>query len=179
MFSKFKKIYLILGVILFSISLTSCFRANVMIFTEGLYEYTGEPFVFFEDVVINKISFNFTLTDKNANETNVITNRANKKNYYVDFGMESDGKFEYYDFTYLSNRVNQAERYFIKFDVSNLIAIKDSYAIFLLDFHDIHNSSNMSLNINVSLSDLSLGDDYKFPSGFQLPEDLKMSLVAE
>ena len=177
MFTVIKKIYLMLGVLLFSISLSSCSRENIMIFSEGLYEYSGDSIIFYEDINLSKISFNFALTDKDAQETNVITNRANIKNYYVEFGMESKGNFELYDFTYLSNRANQAERYYIKFEVSNLISIDNSYAVFVLDFYDFKNISNMSSCVYVSLDELLIGDDLLISTGFNFPSSLKLTLI--
>ena len=177
MFSVIKKIYLMLGVLLFGISLSSCSRENIMIFSEGLYEYSGDLVIFYEDINLSKISFNFALTDKDAQETNVITNRANRKNYYVEFGMESNGNFELYDFTYLSDRANQAERYYIKFEVSNLLSIDNSYATFVLDFYDFKNISDMSSCIYVSFDELLIGDDLLISTGFDFASSLKLKLV--
>lgn len=177
MFSISKKIYLVLGMILFSISLSSCFRENVIIFTEGLYEYSGDLVTFYGDVTISKISLNFTLTDKEAQESNVITNRANMKNYYVELGIESNENFELYDFEYLYSRANQAERYYIKFDVSSLISIDNSYATFVLDFYDFKNERNMSSCVYLSLDELLIGNDLLISTGFEFPSRLNLTLA--
>ena len=61
--SKVNKLFLILGVILFSIMLTSCYKEEKFTFKEGKYEYTGEEFNFYNDVKL----INTKIRDKEIN----------------------------------------------------------------------------------------------------------------
>ena len=82
--SKVNKLFLILGVILFSIMLTSCYKEEKFTFKEGKYEYTGEEFNFYNDVKINNISISFSLEDDIENNNNILVNRKNNLSYYVE-----------------------------------------------------------------------------------------------
>lgn len=133
MIHKIVKLFLVLGVILFSMLITSCYKEEKFTFSEEKYEYIGEQFTFYNDVEIKYISLNFTSTDDSNDKTNILINRKNKTPYYVDFYFENvNQKGVFCNFQSLEKVGDQTDKYYIELDISKLINVENAIAVMVL-----------------------------------------------
>ena len=137
MIKKFSKLFLVLGVLLFSLVLTSCYKEERFTFKEGKYEYSGESFNFYNEINIKYISLDFSKDNIENKDTNILINRKNNESYYVDFLFENErGEDVYCTFEYYGKVGDQIDRYHIKLDVSNLIKCENSFIIMVLEIEN-------------------------------------------
>lgn len=137
MIKKFSKLFLVLGVLLFSLVLTSCYKEERFTFKEGKYEYSGESFNFYNEINIKYISLDFSKDNIENKDTSILINRKNNESYYVDFLFENErGEDVYCTFEYHGKVGDQIDRYHIKLDVSNLIKCENSFIIMVLEINN-------------------------------------------
>lgn len=178
MIKIFSKLFLVLGVLLFSLVLTSCYKEERFIFTEGKYEYSGESFNFYNDIDIKYISLDFRKENIENKDTNFLTNRKNNESYYVDFFIESEKEEGVYCTFESQEKVgDQIDRYYIKLDVSNLIKCENSFVIMVLEISNSNYYSEDKCDfeadqIFISLIKFTINDvaikEYFFPSRIKL-----------
>lgn len=134
MIKKFSKLILVLGVLLFSLTLTSCYKEERFTFKEGKYEYSGESFNFYNEINIKYISLDFSKDSIENKDSSILTNRKNNESFYVDFYFENDkNEGAYCTFEYYGKVGDQIDRYHIKLDVSNLIKCENSFVVMVLE----------------------------------------------
>lgn len=134
MIKKFNKLFLVLGVLLFSLAFTSCYKEERFMFKEGKYEYSGESFNFFDDISIKYISLDFNRENVDNEDANILINRKNNESYYVDFFIENEKEEGVYCTFESQKKIgDQIDRYFIKIDVSNLIKCENSFILIVLE----------------------------------------------
>ena len=143
MVGRFRKLFLVLGVLLFSLVLTSCYKEERFTFKTGKYEYLGESFNFYNDINIKYISLDFSKENVEKKDTNILINRKNNESYYVDFYLGNEEEDVYCNFESLEKVGDQIDRYYIKLDVSNLIKCENSFVLMVLE---IFNSNYYSEN---------------------------------
>lgn len=174
MIKKISRLFLVLGALLFCLILTSCFKREKFTFKEGKYEYSGEQFVFYNDIKIDYISLNFKSGNVSNNETNILMNRKNNISYYVDFYIENE-KNEGVSCTFKSLGIvgDQVDRYYIILDISNFINVENATFEIVLEFFNSKYYSEdecdfeadqifMSLK-KFKINDVAIKDD-SFPS---------------
>ena len=174
MIKIFSKLFLVLGVLLFSLVLTSCYKEERFIFTEGKYEYSGESFNFYNDIDIKYISLDFSKENIENKDTNLLTNRKNNESYYVDFFIENEKEEGVYCTFESQKKVgDQIDRYYIKLDVSNLIKYENSFVLMVLEisnsnYYSEDNCDFIADQIFLSIKKFTVNGrivtEYSFPS---------------
>ena len=178
MIKKFSKLFLVLGMLLFSLVLTSCYKEERFTFKEGKYEYSGESFNFYNEINIKYISLDFSKDNIENKDDSILTNRKNNEPFYVDFYFENDKKEGVYcTFKYYGKVGDQIDRYHIKLDVSNLIKCENSFIVMVLEIKNsnyyIENKQDSEANqifltINNFTIDENIITEYSFPSNLIL-----------
>ena len=175
MLKKLKKTLFIYMILFFIIGFTSCYKKERFIFKEGKYEYSEKEIKFYNDIKINYISLNFRI--ENETNNNIITNRKNQKNYYVDFYIENENKDGCYCTFESQKKVgDQIDRYYINLNISNFINMDNSIANIVLEFYNPNYYQNnqeieanqIFLSINNLLIDGVNDNNYFFPSRLNL-----------
>lgn len=174
MIRKFNKLFLVLGVLLFTLVLTSCYKEERFIFTEGKYEYSGESFNFYNDIDIKYISLDFSKENIENEDTNLLTNRKNNESYYVYFFIENEKEEGVYcNFESQEKVGDQIDRYYIKLDVSNLIKCENSFVLMVLEisnsnYYSEDNCDFIADQIFLSIKNFTVNGsvvtEYSFPS---------------
>ena len=115
-----KKYYLIFVIIL-SFLLLSCDPPATYEFCEGTYEYQGDEFAFYDDILIDDVKIKFYKIDEESKE-NVIRNKKNGECYEVSiyFKKKDDENFYYCPFERIEAR-ETGNQYYIMIDFSNVI----------------------------------------------------------
>jgi len=183
--SKVNKLFLILGVILFSIMLTSCYKEEKFTFKEGKYEYTGEEFNFYNDVKINNISISFSLEDDIENNNNILVNRKNNLSYYVEIYISNQNNEKIQcSFTALQKVGDQVDRYYIELDISNLINTENAKLRMVLEienseYHYSEDKTNCieANEIYLTIKNFTINEnpitEYSFPSRLLLKYNME------
>ena len=171
---KFGKLFLVLGVLLFSLVLTSCYKEERFTFKEGKYEYSEESFNFYNNVNIKYISLVFSKENNENKDANILVNRKNNKSYYVSFYFENDIKEGVYCTFESQDKVgDQIDRYYIKLDVSNLIKCENSFILIVLEISNSNyysedkcdfKADQIFLSIKNFTVDGGVVTEYSFPS---------------
>ena len=178
MIKKFRKLFLVLGVLLFTLVLTSCYKEERFTFKEGKYEYSGESFNFYNEINIKYISLDFRKDNIENKDGSILTNRKNNESFYVDFYFENDkNEGVYCNFEYYGIVGDQIDRYHIKLDASNLIKCENSFIVMVLEIKNsnyyIENKQDSEANqifltINNFTIDENIITEYSFPSNLIL-----------
>jgi len=174
MIKKFNKLFLVLGVLLFSLVLTSCYKEERFTFKEGKYEYSGEIFNFYNDINIKYISLDFSKDNVENNDLNTLINRKNNDLYYVYFFIENEKEEGIYCTFESQKKVgDQIDRYYIKLDVSNLIKHENSFILMVLEISNSNyytedkcdiKADQIFLSIKKFTVDGNVVNEYSFPS---------------
>lgn len=178
MIKKFSKLFLVLGVLLFSLVLTSCYKKERFTFKEGKYEYSGESFNFYNEINIKYISLDFSKDNIKNKDSSILTNRKNNESFYVDFYFENDkNEGVYCTFEYYGKVGDQIDRYHIKLDISNLIKCENSFIVMVLEIRNsnyyIENKQDSEANqIFLTIKNFTIDEnfitEYSFPSNLIL-----------
>ena len=164
--NSFKRLFILFGVILFIIFLPSCFKHEHFEFQEGIYKYDGEPFLFYQDVIIEDIIIEFKESDLDYNDledkTNYIQNRKNKKTYEVIFSLKRQNETNYIEASFLSlpKVGDQIDRYRIDIDLTDLMK-EEARAEFRLQFSNNINEGPIANEISLDLMELTINGNTK------------------
>ena len=162
--NSFKRLFILFGVILFIIFLPSCFRHERFEFQEGIYKYDGEPFLFYQDVIIEDIIIEFKESDLDYNDledkTNYIQNRKNKKTYEVIFSLKRQNETNYIEASFLSlpKVGDQTDRYYIDIDLTDLMK-EEARAKFCLQFSNNINEEPTASEISLELRYITIDEN--------------------
>lgn len=183
MIKKFIILFLVLGVLLFSLVLTSCYKKERFTFKEGKYEYSGESFNFYNEINIKYISLDFSKDNIKNNDSSILTNRKNNESFYVDFYFENDkNEGVYCTFEYYGIVGDQIDRYHIKLDISNLIKCENSFIVMVLEIRNsnyyIENKQDSEAN-QIFLTIKNFTIDENFITEYSFPSKLILKYVEE
>jgi hypothetical protein len=179
MCKRCRKLFLILGVLLLSLIITSCFKQERYDFKEGKYIYEGEQVIFYDNIVIEKVQLSFKTTPFNENQNNIIINRKTNVSYYVEFLIISDGIEYSCSFNTLDKVGDQVDVYYIELDVSTLTNKDNSILNLRLHFQNpsfisqkYQENNGYANYIRVEQDHLIIGDDFFDWSLFEFPHEL-------
>lgn len=183
MIKKFRKLFLVLGVLLFILVLTSCYKKERFTFKEGKYEYSGESFNFYNEINIKYISLDFSKDNIKNKDSSILTNRKNNESFYVDFYFENDkNEGVYCTFEYYGIVGDQIDRYHIKLDISNLIKCENSFIVMVLEIRNsnyyIENKQDSEAN-QIFLTIKNFTIDENFITEYSFPSNLILKYVEE
>lgn len=183
MIKKFIILFLVLGVLLFSLVLTSCYKKERFTFKEGKYEYSGESFNFYNEINIKYISLDFSKDNIKNKDSSILTNRKNNESFYVDFYFENDkNEGVYCTFEYYGIVGDQIDRYHIKLDISNLIKCENSFIVMVLEIRNsnyyIENKQDSEAN-QIFLTIKNFTIDENFITEYSFPSNLILEYVEE
>lgn len=120
-----KKVIIVILFFLFVLTLTGCYKKDRYIFTDSVFEYCGEPVLFYEELFIEEITVTFEeitqeVFDSSAN-INVLKNFYDSKCYKVIFllkySFEEMG--QEYSFEYLGKSGDRSDGYKILLNINS------------------------------------------------------------
>ena len=122
---KVKNSIIVLLIIILLAPLTGCYKQDKYTFPNGTFTYRGDPFEFYNDLVIDELEITFNEIPKevylSSNNQNVIKNHHNKTMYAVKFKMKYtiEDKARDYQFEYIGKVAGQNDSYKIILKIDN------------------------------------------------------------
>ncbi len=155
------KKYLMFGVILLSLLLTSCFKKESYSFQEGEYRYDGEEFFLYQEICVENIYIYFQLLENDSidfsNSTNLIENRKDKIVYNVSFYLkikDTSNRVKC-NLESLPKKGDQVDRYYINLDLSELTN-EETFFKMILTFDADSDYETIANTIYLSMVKLSI-----------------------
>lgn len=124
---KRKRIHSILLIFSLILTLTSCFRKEVYIFTDGIYNYSGEEVQFYEDFYIDEVEIRFKKISASEaldrENVNILYDRVSKPTKYFNveflFKYTVENELKKYDFIYEGREPGVPDSFVIKLTIDN------------------------------------------------------------